>query len=163
MAGVGVAALALGLIGIVIPGLPTTPFILVAAACFSRASPRLHHWLLSNRQLGPLVRDWERNRSLPLAVKWISTLMMTAMVLLSAWHFADRTLLQVCIIAAGLVGAWVVWRIPTRRATSAEAPAPAPTSRLPQSEDHDHAGDRDRAIAKALPPHSQQSPHPSAD
>lgn len=120
----GVLALALGLLGVLLPGLPTTPFILLAAACFSRASPRLHRWLLDNRHLGPLVRDWERHHSLPLAVKWISTLMMTAMVLLSAWHFADRPALQVGIALAGLIGAWVVWRIPTRCNASAEPPAP---------------------------------------
>lgn len=116
----GVLALALGLLGVLLPGLPTTPFILLAAACFSRASPRLHRWLLDNRHLGPLVRDWERHRSLPLAVKWLSTSMMAAMVVLSVWHFTDRPVLQFAIACAGVVGAWVVWRIPTRRSRSAD-------------------------------------------
>ena len=111
----GLVALGLGLIGIVLPGLPTTPFVLLAAACFARASPRLHGWLTTHRYLGPMVRDWEANRSLPLRVKWIAISMMGTMVLLSAWQFNGRPWLQGTVLALGLVGAWVVWRIPTRR------------------------------------------------
>lgn len=111
----GLVALGLGLIGIVLPGLPTTPFVLLAAACFARASPRLHRWLTNHRYLGPMVRDWEANRSLPLRVKWIAITMMGTMVLLSAWQFNGRPWLQGTVLALGLVGAWVVWRIPTRR------------------------------------------------
>ncbi|MFO1278361.1 MAG: YbaN family protein [Burkholderiaceae bacterium] len=111
----GLVALGLGLIGIVLPGLPTTPFVLLAAACFARASPRLHGWLTTHRYLGPMVRDWEANRSLPLRVKWIAITMMGTMVLLSAWQFNGRAWLQGAVLALGLVGACVVWRIPTRR------------------------------------------------
>ena len=111
----GLVALGLGLIGIVLPGLPTTPFVLLAAACFARASPRLHGWLTTHRYLGPMVRDWEANRSLPLRVKWIAITMMGTMVLLSACQFNGRAWLQGAVLALGLVGACVVWRIPTRR------------------------------------------------
>jgi uncharacterized membrane protein YbaN (DUF454 family) len=111
----GLLALGLGLIGVVLPGLPTTPFVLLAAACFARASPRLHRWLTHHRFLGPMVRDWEAHRSLPLRVKWIAISMMGAMVLLSAWQLGGRPWLQGTVLALGLVGAWVVWRIPTRR------------------------------------------------
>jgi len=111
----GLVALGLGLIGVVLPGLPTTPFVLLAAACFARASPRLHCWLTQHRFLGPMVRDWEAHRSLPLRVKWIAISMMGAMVLLSAWQLGGRPWLQGTVLALGLVGAWVVWRIPTRR------------------------------------------------
>ena len=111
----GLVALGLGLIGIVLPGLPTTPFVLLAAACFARASPRLHRWLTNHRYLGPMVRDWEANRSLSLRVKWIAITMMGTMVLLSAWQFSARPWLQGGVLALGLVGGWVVWRIPTRR------------------------------------------------
>ena len=111
----GLVALGLGLIGIVLPGLPTTPFVLLAAACFARASPRLHRWLTNHRYLGPMVRDWEANRSLPLHVKWIAITMMGTMVLLSAWQFNGRPWLQGTVLALGLMGGRVVWRIPTRR------------------------------------------------
>lgn len=111
----GVLALGLGVVGIVVPGLPTTPFVLLAAACFAKASPRLHAWLLAHRYLGPMVRDWEAHRSLPLRIKWLSTTLMTVMVALSAWNLAGRPLLQALVLGLGAVGAWVVWRIPTRQ------------------------------------------------
>jgi len=115
LAAAGLISLALGIVGIVVPGLPTTPFVLLSAACFAKASPRLHAWLLAHRVLGPMVRDWEAHRSLPLKIKYLSTSMMTVMVLLSAWRLEGRPWLQALILSLGVIGAWVVWRIPTRQ------------------------------------------------
>lgn len=112
----GCLALGLAALGVVLPGLPTTPFVLLAAACFAKASPRLHAWLLKHRHLGPLVRDWEAHRSLPLRVKWLSTGLMSATVALSAWQLHHRPWAAAAVVALGAVGAWVVWRIPTRGA-----------------------------------------------
>ncbi len=61
----GIACTALGAVGIVVPGLPTTPFLLLAGFAFSRSSPRLHAWLLSNRIFGPVIRQWHEDKSLP--------------------------------------------------------------------------------------------------
>ena len=115
LTGAGVLALLLGLLGIVLPGLPTTPFVLLSAACLARSSPRLHQKLISHRHLGPLVRDWEENRSLTRRTKWLSTTIMSTMVVLSAWQFSGRPLLQVLVLTLGVVVCIVVWRIPTRR------------------------------------------------
>ena len=104
----------LGLLGAVLPGLPTTPFVLLAAACFAKASPRLHRWLLQQRWLGPMVRDWEAHHSMPLRIKWLASGMMTLMVGVSAWQLAERPGLQAAVLVAGLIGCVVVWRIPTR-------------------------------------------------
>ena len=75
-----------------------------------------HHWqrIVANPLLGPMVRDWEANRSLPLKVKRIAIGSMAVMVGLSAWHFAGRPWLQAALIALGVIGAVVVGRIPTR-------------------------------------------------
>ena len=110
----GLVSLVLAVLGVLLPGLPTTPFVLLAAACFAKGSPRLHRWLVNHRHLGPMVRDWEAHRSLPLRIKWLSTTLMTAMVLLSAWQFRGQPWLQLMLLGLGAVGAWVVWRIPTR-------------------------------------------------
>lgn len=110
----GMVSLGLAVLGVVLPGLPTTPFVLLAGICFAKGSPRAHAWLLGHRLFGPMVRDWETHRSLPLKVKWLSTTLMTVMVLLSAWHLADRPALQALVLVLGAVGAWVVWRMPTR-------------------------------------------------
>ena len=60
-AGMGGLALALGVAGIVLPLLPTTPFLLVSAFCFARASQRLHDWLVHHPRLGPPIRDWQHH------------------------------------------------------------------------------------------------------
>lgn len=111
----GVLSLLLGLLGAVLPGLPTTPFVLLAAACFAQASPRLHRWLVQHRWLGPMVRDWEAHHSMPLRIKWLASGMMALMVGASAWQLVERPIVQAAVLIAGLVGCLVVWRIPTRR------------------------------------------------
>lgn len=111
----GSLALLLGLIGVVLPGLPTTPFILLAAACYAKASPRLHRWLLNHRLTGPMLRDWEKHRSLTRRNKTIAVVSMAVMVSVSIWSFRGRVAVQLVLLALGAIGAWVVLRIPTRR------------------------------------------------
>ena len=111
----GSVSLALGLIGVVLPGLPTTPFVLLAAACYAKASPRLHGWLLHHRFLGPMVRDWETHRSLTRRTKTIAQVSMVVMVGLSAWGFRHQPVVLGVLLVAALIGVWVVARIPTRR------------------------------------------------
>jgi len=111
----GSVSLVLGLIGVVVPGLPTTPFILLAAACYAKASPRLHAWLLNHRLTGPLLRDWEKHRSLTRRTKTIAVVSMLVMVSFSIWSFRHRWIAQAVLVVLGLIGAWVVLRIPTRK------------------------------------------------
>ena len=115
-AAAGCLSLLLGVVGIFLPGLPTTPFVLLAAACFAKASPRLHAWLLAHRLFGPMVRDWEAHRSLTPRTKALAVGSMSVMVAVSAlWGLAGRPLAQAAVLAAGAGGAIVVLRIPTRR------------------------------------------------
>lgn len=74
----GGISLALGLAGILLPLLPTTPFVLLAAFCFARSSPRLHDWLLAHRTFGPLIRDWRDHRAIPPRAKRASVIAMAA-------------------------------------------------------------------------------------
>lgn len=60
----GWLSLITGVIGIVVPLLPTTPFVLLSAALFARSSPRFHRWLLDHPQFGPLIDDWQRHRGI---------------------------------------------------------------------------------------------------
>lgn len=69
--------LGLGIIGIALPGLPTTPFVLLAAFAAARGSLRLHHWLRTHRTFGPMVLDWEREGAVSLRAKRMATLMMS--------------------------------------------------------------------------------------
>ena len=111
----GSLSLALGLIGVVLPGLPTTPFILLAAACYAKASPRLHQWLLNHRWFGPMLRDWESDRSLTRRTKTIAVVSMLVMVGFSIWSFRGQLALQLVLLVTGAIGAFVVLRIPTRK------------------------------------------------
>lgn len=69
---------ALGLVGVFLPLLPTTPFLLLALACFARSSPAFHDRLVNHHILGPYIVDWERDRSIPIAAKLASVVMMSA-------------------------------------------------------------------------------------
>lgn len=72
----GTVSLALGIIGIFLPLLPTTPFLLLTAALYFRGSPRLYQWLLNHKCLGPYIRNFRENKAIPLRAKIISLLLM---------------------------------------------------------------------------------------
>lgn len=71
-------ALALGVIGIVVPGLPTTPFVLLSAWAAARGSLRLHAWLRAHRVFGPMIRDWQASGAVSRRAKWAATVTMAA-------------------------------------------------------------------------------------
>ena len=76
----GSLSLALGILGIFVPLLPTTPFLLLTAALYFRGSPRLYDWLLSHKYLGPYIRNFRENKAIPLRAKIISiTLLWSTM------------------------------------------------------------------------------------
>ncbi len=79
----GWASVALGLIGVVLPGLPTTPFMLVAAFAFSRSSPRWRAWLVSHRLFGPPIRDWEARGAISRKAKILAVATMALLFVIS--------------------------------------------------------------------------------
>ncbi len=74
----GMTSLALGVVGIVVPLLPTVPFVLLAAFCFARSSERLHDWLIGHAKFGPIIEDWHTRGAISPRVKRISTLSVLA-------------------------------------------------------------------------------------
>ncbi len=110
----GSIALLLGIIGIVVPGLPTTPFVLVAAACYARASERFYRWLLRNPTFGPLIIEWRRHHSIPHRIKWLAITLMSMTISVSIWSFADKPWLQAMLACIGIATALWLWRIPSR-------------------------------------------------
>lgn len=73
LAAVGLLCLGLAALGLFLPLLPATPFLLLAAACFARSSERLHGWMLRHRHFGPLLRDWETHRAIRPGAKRAAT------------------------------------------------------------------------------------------
>lgn len=69
----GLVCLGIGLAGTVLPLIPTTPLLLLAAFCFARSSERLHDWLVSHPTLGPPITDWRRNRAIRRPAKVLAT------------------------------------------------------------------------------------------
>jgi uncharacterized membrane protein YbaN (DUF454 family) len=80
----GFIFLGTGVIGIFLPLLPTTPFLLLTALCFNASSPKFHHWLYHHKVFGPPIQDWQKNRVIGLRSK----ITATSMLLLSSYFIA---------------------------------------------------------------------------
>lgn len=101
------AALALGTIGVVLPGLPTVPFVLLSAYAAARGSARLHAWLLAHRRFGPMIRDWQTEGAVSRRAKWLATGMMAlaaGVMFLTAplWWMAATGTAIMAVVAAWL-------------------------------------------------------------
>lgn len=95
----------LGVIGIFVPGLPTTVFILLAAWAAARSSPRLHRWLMQHRLFGPMIANWQNGGTVSRRVKWMATLTMGLSSLTVAWFVHPLWLkLGVLALMAAVLG-----------------------------------------------------------
>ncbi|HNQ03652.1 MAG TPA: YbaN family protein [Thiobacillaceae bacterium] len=112
----GAVFTALGIVGIFLPVLPTTPFLLLAAACFARASERIHTWLLGHEVLGPIIREWRQHRSIPYRAKRMAVIMIVLSFTVSIVFFVPYWQAQLAMGLSGL--ALLTWfiRIPSRDA-----------------------------------------------
>lgn len=99
-------ALALGLIGIVVPGLPTTPFILLAAWAAARGSDRLHAWLQAHRTFGPMIRDWQAQGAVSRRAKRAAVLMMA---LCAAIFFLTAPRIWMAALGTAIMAIVAVW------------------------------------------------------
>lgn len=109
----GFLFLALALVGVFLPLLPTTPFVLLAALCFARSSEKWHAWLLGNPSFGPMIRRWEDQRCISRRVKAIALVSMIGLGGFSILKVIDSPGWQIAGLALVAIGAGVVLRIPT--------------------------------------------------
>tara|TARA_X000000368_G_scaffold155390_1_gene122424 strand:- start:22857 stop:23303 length:447 start_codon:yes stop_codon:yes gene_type:complete len=105
----------LGFIGIIIPGMPTTVFMILAAACFAKSSPKFERWILDLPGIGRLVQDHRDGLGMPRKSKIIAIGMMTSAVTLSIILAITNTFLQILVGGVGVIGVWYVGiRVPTK-------------------------------------------------
>jgi len=107
-AGLGLTCVALAIVGIVLPLLPTVPFLLLAAYFFANSSERLHSWILSHKVFGPMIQDWHEHRAIRPGAKKAATLSIAAVFSLSLFLGAPSHILiiQSVVLSCVLVFIW---------------------------------------------------------
>lgn len=110
----GVLSLGLAFAGVFLPVLPTTPLVLLAAACFARSYRPFHEWLIAHRLFGPLVREWHEHRSIPYRTKLFAIAMMAGALSLSIVFFIDPPWLKAALAAFGVALGVYMYRLPSR-------------------------------------------------
>lgn len=111
----GLTCVGIGGVGVVVPGLPTTVFFIMAAWCFSRSSHRLERWVLDLPSIGPMVRDYRAGLGMPQRAKVAAIASIAVACGLSAGLMIDDPTVRLLVAGLGLFGIWWVgWHVPTR-------------------------------------------------
>ena len=118
---VGLLSVAVGVVGIFVPLLPTTVFLLLAAACFVRSSDRLYRWLITNRVFGSYIRNYREHRAMPLGAKWCAASVTWLTIATSAW-FVDILAVRVALLAVAIGVTVLITRIRTLPGDGAREP-----------------------------------------
>lgn len=129
LTGAGTLCVALGVVGMFLPLLPTTPFLLLAATCYARSSQRLYLWLMTNRWCGAYIRNYREGRGLPLRQKILTLALLWTMIGAAAVFVVSLWLLRLLLLAIAAGVTFHLLRIPTFRAgTTAGTDAVHPAS-----------------------------------
>ena len=102
----------LAVLGVFLPLLPTTPFLLLASACYVRSSERLHGWLMGNRLLGGYIRNFKERRGIPVRAK-VTTVILLWLPLLYSVYRLDILWLELGLVLMGLVWSILIFRMKT--------------------------------------------------
>lgn len=110
---IGTLSLIIGLVGIALPVLPTTPFLLLTAACYYRGSERLHSWLVQSKLFGPTIRDFEEKKGMKKSTKNKALIVLWATVFISAFMIIDLVIHRLGVIILALIGTFFILRVKT--------------------------------------------------
>ena len=105
----------LAIAGAVLPLVPTTPFLLIAAACLYRSSSRFYQWLMNNKLFGKYIRDYKEKKGVPLNVKLVALIFLWASILVSAFILAPILWLQILLITIAVAVTVHIALIKTKR------------------------------------------------
>ena len=94
----GTLSVAIGIVGIFVPILPTTPFLLLAAVCYIRSSQKFYDWLLNNRFLGMYIKNYIQGKGMPLKIKVFVVVLLWVTIVLSAWFAVQGVIIRVILI-----------------------------------------------------------------
>jgi uncharacterized membrane protein YbaN (DUF454 family) len=111
----GTILLAIGAIGIVIPVLPTTPFLLLAAACFLRGSDRLHCWILNNRVFGKFIRNYREGKGITLRNKLLATVFLWLTISYSIFFIVEIPLIKGLLFLIAIIVSAHILLLPTHK------------------------------------------------
>lgn len=114
----GTISFVLGIVGIVVPVLPTTPFLLLSAACYARASVRFYNWLMNNRIFGQYIRDYRIHKSIPLRAKIVAVLLIVLTMGSSIVFFIPLLPVKILVGAIGLSVIVFILNKPTKKQES---------------------------------------------
>ncbi len=110
----GTISLVLGIIGIVVPGLPTTPFLLLTAGLYLKSSNKLYNKLISNKYAGPYILNYKKNKGMLKKEKLSAIIFIALMISISSIFFISDLIIKLIVITAGIIGTLTIWFIVPR-------------------------------------------------
>ena len=111
----------LGGIGLFVPLIPTTPFLILASTCFMKSSPRCRRWLLASRWFGPVLRDWDEGRGVRRSIKVLAVIMVGTVVAIT-WTREVPEWVPILTTLLATIGLLVVWRLPVAGGNPSSVP-----------------------------------------
>ena len=116
----GSITLALGAIGIVLPVLPTTPFLLVSLACYLRSSEKMTHWMLTNKYFGKYIKNYREGKGIPIKTKIFAISLLWITILYSAFFIVPIWIVQIILFTIATLVTLHLVRLPTYHAVAVE-------------------------------------------
>ena len=110
---VGWLCVGLGFVGIFIPGIPTTIFLIIALWAFARSSKRFHAWLLNHQRFGPILRNWESHKVVPIKAKIVMVILQILVVIMIQYTF-NSLFVTVALLIVLILVAWYVISLPSK-------------------------------------------------
>ena len=110
--GLGSLFVVLGFLGLFLPLLPTTPFLLLAAACYARGSERFHRWLMEHPWFGETIKRYQSGHGIPRKARNKTLMILWGTLVISAWFVRDRPWLHLILLAVGVGVTWYLMRMP---------------------------------------------------